>query len=303
VQSLWSGYGEIARYISPRHNSSYIVKHISPPMASAHPRGWNTQTGHQRKLQSYQVEANFYRGYASLCDEYCVVPKMLAEFSENPQQILVLQDLDQVGFSLRKDQGSMADVLLGIKWLAYFHARFLQQDSFDLWPVGTYWYLATRQEELKVMEAGKLKEAAHRLDSALNNACFQTLVHGDAKLANFCFPDNNGSGILAAVDFQYVGKGIGVKDLAYFVGACLSQDDLFKYEKGILEEYFLQLNNALDHYQIKVNFMHLQQEWRSLYPLAWADFYRFLLGWAPGHYKINPYMQKQTDIALASLSI
>jgi hypothetical protein len=49
--------------------------------------------------------------------------------------------------------------------------------------------------------------------------------------------------------------------------------------------------------------MHLQQEWRSLYPIAWADFYRFLLGWSPSHYKINPYMQKQTDIALASLSI
>ena len=301
MQSLWSDYGEIARYVSPRLKTTFIVKHISPPVEQVHPRGWNTQTSHKRKLRSYQIEANFYRNYAFLCDEYCVVPKLLAEFSEKQQQILVLDDLDQVGFSLRKVEGGMADVMLGIKWLAYFHARFLQQDSCDLWAVGTYWYLATRQDELKMMQAGKLKEAATALDTALNHACFQTLVHGDAKLANFCFPDNNASNKLAAVDFQYVGKGVGVKDLAYFLGACLNQYDLFKNEKVILDEYFLQLKNALVHYQVEVDFLQLQQEWRSLYPLAWADFYRFLLGWSPGHYKINPYMQKQTEIAIASL--
>jgi thiamine kinase-like enzyme len=303
VQSLWSGYGDISRYVSPKINTTFIVKHISPPIEQVHPRGWNTQTSHQRKLQSYQIEANFYRDYACLCDENCLVPELLAEFSANQQQILVLQDLDQAGFSQRKDQAEMADVMLGIKWLAYFHARFLQQDSASLWPVGTYWYLATRQDEFKVMQAGKLKDAAEALDRALNNARFQTLVHGDAKLANFCFSENNdnGSGSLAAVDFQYVGKGVGVKDLAYFLGACLNQDDLFKYEHVLLDEYFLQLKNALDYYQVEVDFTHLQQEWRSLYPLVWADFYRFLLGWSPGHYKINPYMQKQTDLALASL--
>jgi hypothetical protein len=100
-----------------------------------------------------------------------------------------------------------------------------------------------------------------------------------------------------------VGKGVGMKDLAYLLGACLNQDDLFIYEEVMLNEYFLQFKNALEHFQIEVDFIQLQQEWRSLYPLAWADFYRFLLGWSPGHYKINPYMQKQTDIALARLSI
>jgi thiamine kinase-like enzyme len=304
VQTLWSGYGEIARYVSPKLNSVFIVKHISPPLKQAehvHPRGWNTQTSHQRKLQSYQIEANFYRDYASLCDDNCVVPKLLAEFSENQQQILVLQDLDQAGFSQRKNQATFADVMLGIKWLAYFHAKFLQSGSYDLWPIGTYWYLSTRQDELKAMEAGKLKDAAQALDSTLNNARFQTLVHGDAKLANFCFPDESQLGRLAAVDFQYVGKGVGVKDLAYLLGACLNQDDLFMYEQTLLDEYFLQLKSALGHYNVIVDFKSLQQEWRRLYPLAWADFYRFLLGWSPGHYKINPYMQKQTDIALANL--
>jgi Ser/Thr protein kinase RdoA (MazF antagonist) len=192
-------------------------------------------------------------------------------------------------------------VISGIKWLAYFHARFLQKDSRDLWPIGTYWYLATRQDEFKVMVSGRLKEAAQALDSALNEASFQTLVHGDAKLANFCFSDSDDSSRFAAVDFQYVGKGVGVKDLAYFLGACLNQDDLFKHEHLLLDEYFMQLKEALEHYQVKVDFTHLQQQWRQLYPLAWADFHRFLSGWSPDHYKINSYMQRQTDIALACL--
>ena len=304
VQSLWSGYGDISRYVSPRLQTTFIVKHISPPNEQVHPKGWNTHTSHHRKLQSYQVEANFYGDYAPLCDDFCAVPKLLAEFSENQQQILVLEDLDQAGFSLRKVEAKMADVMLGIKWLAYFHARFLQQDRTDcsdLWPIGTYWYLATRQDELKVMQAGKLKDSAQSLDKSLNSAQFQTLVHGDAKLANFCFPDNNGPSRLAAVDFQYVGNGVGMKDLAYFLGACLNHNDLFDYEEILLNEYFLQLKSACFHYQVEVDFTHLQQEWRMLYPLVWADFHRFLLGWSPGHYKINPYMQKQTDIALASL--
>lgn len=301
VQSLWSGYGEISRYVSPRLNISIIVKHISPPLEAHHPRGWNTQVGHQRKLKSYQIEANFYRRYGRLCDEFCVLPQLLTEFSDGLQQVLVLQDLDQQGFRLRKNQASMSDVKSGIKWLAYFHARFLQQNITDLWPIGTYWYLATRQEEFKVMQAGQLKDSAQAIDSVLNNAHFQTLVHGDAKLANFCFADDANIDGLAAVDFQYVGKGVGVKDLVYFLGGCLNQDELVKYEQSLVQEYFAVLSKALSHYQIGIDFTGLQQEWRDLYAFAWADFYRFLLGWSPEHYKINAHMQKQTDIALSRL--
>jgi hypothetical protein len=301
VQSLWSGYGDISRYKSPAHDLNFIVKHISPPTEQSHPRGWNTQTSHQRKLLSYQIEATFYKNYASLCDENCAVPQLLVEFCELSQQILVLQDLDQAGFSMRKESASLTDLNSGIKWLAYFHARFLQQDIHDLWPIGTYWHLDTRQDELKVMAHSQLKDAATLLDTSLNSAHFQTLVHGDAKLANFCFADEGHAKPIAAVDFQYVGRGVGVKDLAYFLGACLDQCALFKYEQQLLTEYFTQLKHAIEHYQITVDLDDLEQEWRGLYPLAWADFYRFLMGWSPDHYKINAYMQKQTDLALTGL--
>ena len=59
VQTLWSGYGEIKRYfLKGGTQPSVIVKHIQLPENSHHPRGWNTEISHQRKLKSYQLETN-----------------------------------------------------------------------------------------------------------------------------------------------------------------------------------------------------------------------------------------------------
>lgn len=301
IQSLWSGYGEIARYQSPKINASIIIKNICPPAEVNHPRGWNTQSSHQRKLQSYQVEGHFYREYAPQCDNHCKVPSLATEFIEQSQQVLVLEDLDSLGFSVRKSTASIEETKRCIKWLAYFHARFLQSDAELLWPIGTYWHLSTRQDEFDVMVDSSLKRNAARIDKQLNQARFQTLVHGDAKLANFCFSDQSSKDDVAAVDFQYVGRSVGVKDVAYLLGACLSEDALFESESSLLAEYFFQINKAVRHYQIDIDTIQLEQEWRALYPLAWADFHRFLLGWSPEHFKINTYMQKQTELALVQL--
>ena len=45
----------------------------------------------------------------------------------------------------------------------------------------------------------------------------------------------------------------------------------------------------------------LVAEWRGLYPLAWADFTRFLLGWAPGEALAHGYGLRMTRQALAAL--
>ena len=43
IQSLWSGYGSIARYgLVNSKQAQVVVKHVQLPQQSHHPRGWNT---------------------------------------------------------------------------------------------------------------------------------------------------------------------------------------------------------------------------------------------------------------------
>ncbi|MFT7217420.1 MAG: hypothetical protein ACI8R8_002513 [Paraglaciecola sp.] len=303
VQSLWSGYGEVARYYSPRRGNTVIVKQVNPRPSTPHPRGWHSSTGHQRKLTSYVMEGNFYHSFARQCNRQCKVPDLIAfcggeDAVNNGQQILVMEDLHSSGFTQTPDYGGLVEIKLGIRWLAHFHGRFLAIDAPTLWPIGSYWHLGTRQDEYARMPDGALKSAAPRLDQLLNRATHQTLIHGDAKLANFCFTPPRDD--IAAVDFQYVGKGVGVKDLMYFLGSCLNETQLFTHYETLLTLYFSHLRRAVNTYQVDYPFVELEQQWRALCPVAWADFQRFLQGWSPGHNKINLFMAQQTRQALAT---
>ena len=50
------------------------------------------------------------------------------------------------------------------------------------------------------MPEGALKQNAVAIATTLSDANYQTLVHGDAKVANFCFNENFSG--CAAVDFS-----------------------------------------------------------------------------------------------------
>jgi Ser/Thr protein kinase RdoA (MazF antagonist) len=100
----------------------------------------------------------------------------------------------------------------------------------SLWKIGAYWHLDTRPHELEALEDMELKNSAKQIDTMLNNTKHQTIVHGDAKLANFCF-DKSGSRC-AAVDFQYVGHGCGMKDVAYFMSSAIEPEDCEMMEES-----------------------------------------------------------------------
>ena len=304
IQSLWSGYGEIARYQRRHENDTVVVKQVILPDDVHHPRGWNTQTGHNRKVDSYHNEANFYQNFAQYCQDKCKVPRCIDLVSNLGMPLLIMEDLDATGFSLRRKSASSEDIQACLSWLAHFHGRFFTVSTQSLWPVGTYWHLATRKDELEAMEPGELKNMAATIDNRLNLAKYQTLLHGDAKLANFCFSADlsvDGKSKVAAVDFQYVGRGVGVKDLAYFLGSCLTEDALFELEEALLTSYFQYLREATSEYAPELDFSQLEAEWRELYCFAWADFYRFLAGWSPEHAKINSYMKQQLELALTRI--
>lgn len=302
LQRLWSGYGEIVRYSlsgSDACADSVIVKWVAPPTRAHHPRGWNTDRSHQRKLRSYDVEMHWYQHFARQCGDDCRIPVAYGVYQfpveHQVHTVMVLEDLDAAGYQLRRDQLDLSRLKPCLHWLANFHATFMGCNPEGLWPIGSYWHLDTRPDEFAAMPPGKLKDAAQVLDRRLSQSRFQTLVHGDAKVANFCFSEN---GAVAAVDFQYIGGGCGIKDIVYFLGSCMDEDDCERHEKECLDFYFAMLQQGLARTQSSLNFAALEQEWRSLYAVAWTDFYRFLQGWMPGHSKINAYTLKLAEKVL-----
>lgn len=299
IQSLWSGYGKISRY--RLHGTSVptvVVKCIALQEVPEHPRGWNTDRSHQRKEKSYEVETHWYEQWSQYCTARFRVPKFLGSLSQGQDQWIVLEDLD-AHFPVRKIHLELEEVKTCLQWLVHFHATFLGHKPAGLWEVGTYWHLATRPDELEKMHHLELKSKATLIDKALNTGQYQTIVHGDAKLANFCFSEDGKK--VAAVDFQYVGGGCGMKDVAYFLGSCLSSNECKRYEQTLLDFYFSELEKALQASESPVDFGGLEEEWRGMYPLAIADFTRFLLGWMPTHQKVNDYHLRLTESALSQL--
>ncbi|PSU33863.1 phosphotransferase [Photobacterium lutimaris] len=318
IQSLWSGYGELVRlYLDGGEVPSVIVKYILLPQSTAsshaHPRGWNTSRSHQRKLDSYQVEVNWYRDYANKC--LAPVPKCLMVEQQDNEILLVLEDLATLGYSEVHKHIDSSAILACLRWLAKFHAQFMSQGletmPQGLWPVGTYWHLATRPDELAALDDLSLKAAAKPIDTTLACCKYQTLVHGDAKLANFCFTprgrDPEGGCIrqaisVAAVDFQYVGGGCGMKDVCLLLSSVLDFNESESQIQAYLDEYFAALKQFLSEYHPDIDGDDVEQHWRPLYSVAWADFQRFVKGWCPDHWKINPYTEQLTETALQWLA-
>jgi hypothetical protein len=296
LQALWSGYGELWRVTLELGDSavSAVVKDVRPPPDDA-------SRSHRRKLHSYEVEQAFYARYAARCDVECRVPRAQALRREQGGFLSVLEDLEAAAdFSGGRRRPSDDDIRATLRWLAKFHATFLGVAPDGLWKVGTYWHLATRPDELLRLKHAALRGAAGAIDARLSSARFKTFVHGDAKLENVCFARSRSA--VALVDFQYVGGGVGVKDVAYFLSSCLSAQECEALVPRYLDQYFTALRAALAPTLPSEQAAELEHEWRSLFPLAWVDLYRFLLGWAPGQYDPDPYSDALLAQVLGRLS-
>lgn len=264
IQNLWSEYGELTRVVL--NDQSVIIKLIK------FPKEHKSKVSHSRKVKSYQVEKNWYLSFNKQV-EFAYSPKLISQGEANDQHYILLEDLNVSGYKTKKDI-TWKEVKLCLKWLAAFHNNYLDSEPKGLWNIGTYWHLETRPDELKVIADQEFKKYAHLIDKRLNSAKYKTIVHGDAKLANFLFNESS----VAAVDFQYVGGGVGVKDVAYFLSSIYTNEELIKNETKCLDYYFKELNNK-----------DVEEEWRELYLYAYCDFIRFLEGWSPDHWKLNSY--------------
>ncbi|MFT7558594.1 MAG: hypothetical protein ACI93R_000489 [Flavobacteriales bacterium] len=307
IQKLWSGYGRIARYgLIGCEVKTVIVKEARQPRIEHHPRGWSSSTSSLRKLHSYQIESNWYEKWAKLCGEKSRVAHCYGVQASANEFLMVLEDLDGSGYSGRREQATLNEARLCLRWLAYFHAQFLTTERSTLpaglWETGTYWHLATRQEEFeKIGDNQPIKKWAKAIDSRLQSCRFYTIVHGDAKLANFCF-DEQAEGV-AAVDFQYVGGGCGIKDVALLISSIFDSTECERYENSLLDSYFKFLSEALVESYSSISAAEVEAEWRPLYAYAWADFIRFLTGWCADHWKVHAYSQALTQGVIDELSL
>ena len=298
IQPLWNNYGTLSRvFLEDGAYPSVIVKHIQIPDQLGHPRGFASSISRDRKVRSYQVETHWYQHQNGQVSTGSPTPRCLDSFSDGGELFLLLEDLGTRGFKDVLYSASWAEMAIGLRWLAHFHAQFLGDPGQGLWPCGTYWHLAARPEELANIEGTRLHCFASLLDARLRCGGFPTLVHGDAKLANFLFNDDHSR--VAAVDFQYVGCGAAMKDVAYFVGSCMRGEECERLEADVLAVYFAALRDCLS---TAVDAEALEEEWRALYPVAWADFQRFMVGWSPGHRKLSDYSDATTERAIHQMT-
>lgn len=227
------------------------------------------------------------------------MPKALKCQKKENEWLIVMEDLATLGFENIVEDAKKVHLKTALSWLANFHAYYLNNQSSVIWKTGTYWHLDTRPDELEALADKRLKKYARQIDEVLKNTKYQTIVHGDAKLANFCFNKNGTK--CAAVDFQYVGHGCGMKDVILFISSAVEPKDCKKMEPWILDTYFQSLSEALNYFHPKLQsfeIKEIEKQWRLMFYFAWADFQRFIKAWNPNHFKINTYSEELTTKAL-----
>lgn len=294
IQSLWSDFGQLLRVkLSNAAIQSVIVKYIKVPSEISHPKGWQSDLSTQRKLKSYQVESAWYQEYSTKC--IAPVAKAYASNTFNNETVIVLEDLGCAGYLALDSNATDHQIKQTLNWLAQFHAQHLDITPQKLWQTGSYWHLATRPDELAAMTDLTLKAQAHNINDLLNQCEYQTIIHGDAKLANFLFKDEGA----AAVDFQYVGGGVGVKDVMLLLSSI--PQNLMINEQSYLDYYFACLEKFILQHHENIDALGVCKQWQSLYTFAWADFVRFLKGWSPKHFKLNPHSIAITEKALEEI--
>ena len=292
LTSLWSGCGHIVK--CQLDEQACVIKAIKVPDHINHSKIKQSAFALNRKRVSYHVEYAFYQQFSHKLPKQAASIECIKAINKGDEFALVFKDFSKQGYS----QATTDNIKAILKWLAHFHAFHLNTKFDGLWAQGSYWHLDTRPDEFNNLpEKSDIKQTAALLNGALKQCDYQTLIHGDAKLANFAA---NSQGRIRGYDFQYVGAGVGVVDVMYFMTSCMDDSELHKHAQSYLDYYFSQLKQALSDYRPHINADDVVTQWAHLWPVAWADFYRFLLGWSPEHKKVNSYMHAQVNNWLAS---
>lgn len=302
LQHVWGGKGEVLRVeLEGAKIDSVVVKRIMiPPGANKKKR---KDKGLARTLSSYDNELQFYRDFAPQLCKAINVPQCFEAQKLGEEWAFILEDLSLREMTPPGGKLGIESIRSALDWLAGFHANFLNQPIESLWKNASYWNLTARQEDWKAMENRALKAGAEAFDRALNQCQHKTVIHGDAKADNFCFakkPSGDCSSVVA-VDFQYTGSGCGMKDVMCLLDSTLDPYEASGYVPDLLDHYFERLRAWCRQLNRDQDIDAVESEWRDLHPIAWADYYRFLDGWAPGRYPPQGYVDEMVSLAIQNV--
>ena len=190
---------------------------------------------------------------------------------------LLLDDFSQDNGWHQVVQTDLKQTRATLQALARMHAFFWLGNKTEplassLWPIATYWDQAKQPADQAnrlstlfsrfvadfgdpaVSEAAKSKDYgallalhAERLEKEVHQGEKQTIIHGDAKSANFFYKTSSSAeeGLdVGVIDFQWTGKGLCATDVAYAMWAC-PQSQVLDQEQQLVEYYHGQLAQEL----------------------------------------------------------
>jgi len=291
LADVWGGMGRVVEVCIQLQNGEEFFA-----IAKSIRVGECSSVGDRRKRDSYHVEANFLeKGYAESLNSAgarCPLP-VLIERSEDGTELFICMTKLEGSSPHRPSHGQLDETM---RWLACLHATFWGRRADravidgGLQPQGAYWYLDTRQEELRRMPhsrgwENRLRLAAKGLDARLKADRHQTLVHGDAKTANRLYIGKKpGHVSVGFCDYQYIGKAHPCKDLCYaLVNECREGDEIH-----YLERYLEYLSAMLLE---QGDTPPTREELVAAYGLCICDLARWMAGW--GWNGFEPIMRKR----------
>ncbi|MFC1921179.1 phosphotransferase [Chloroflexota bacterium] len=212
---------------------------------------------------SYKREVRFYQELAK--ENILPVPTCYYADVDNESgwHILLLEDLSPACSGSRTRGCSGTEARIAVHHIGRFHAYWWENKRLDdyMWLAGTEIpgddELAHFREQLlpaflqklgkplpdEMMDIGELLgEYKGRIAQHLFSKRPQTLIHADYHLDNLMFGET-GERAFFVVDWQFVKRGRGIWDVAYFLSQNLLSEDRQAVEMNLLSDYLKILEN------------------------------------------------------------
>ena len=210
----------------------------------------------------YRNECEFYRSIASLVE--IAVPDSLAVHLDidGSDFAIVLQDMDRSEQGDHFSEATETQLALAIEQAVALHAplwgqterpecdfmRVDRDDRAELMQGILTAFLPAVFERLGDGLESEVADLLHQFESVAGSwsklhSTPTTLVHGDFRADNFMFGTDPSAPPMTTVDWQTLGLGLGVTDIAYLIGGSLDPARRRDVEDELLESYLSQLRH------------------------------------------------------------